>query len=266
MSRNNLFDFRRKATLLLNVTEDYIIYDFWLRVASLMFLSNYNINMQSNFIFEDLGQIPYKKAWDYQKLIFNRLTDIKKDEIGNKNQLLFCEHPHVFTIGKSGKLSNLLISKELLKEKGIEHFHIDRGGDITYHGPGQIVVYPLFDLNTFGIGTRDYVFKIEKIMIRTMKKFGIECGRLDGAAGIWLEPNVPAKSRKICAIGVRSSRRVTMHGLALNVNTDLSFFNYINPCGFTDKGVTSMEKELEKVVDIEDVKSVLLDNFRKEFA
>lgn len=221
--------------------------------------------MQSNFTFEDLKQIPYKIAWDYQKSIFNGLIDNKKEEIENINSLLFCEHPHVFTIGKSGKLSNLLISRELLVKKKIEYFHIDRGGDITYHGPGQIVVYPLFDLDTFRIGTREYVFKLEEIVIKTMKSFGIECGRLDGAAGIWLEPNSPAKSRKICAIGVRSSRRVTMHGLALNVNTDLSFFNYINPCGFTDKGVTSMEKELGKVVNNEDVKAFLLRNFQAEF-
>ncbi|MEN8120237.1 MAG: lipoyl(octanoyl) transferase LipB [Bacteroidota bacterium] len=221
--------------------------------------------MQSNFIFEDLGHISYKKAWDYQKMIFNRLIDNKKEERRNENQLLFCEHPHVFTIGKSGKLSNLLINKELLNEKGIEYYNIDRGGDITYHGPGQIVAYPLFDLDTFGIGTRDYVFKLEEIVIKSMIEFGIKCGRLESAAGIWLEPEVSAKSRKICAIGVRSSKRVTMHGLALNVNTGLSFFNYINPCGFTDKGVTSMEKELGKFVDIEIVKSTLLKNFQIEF-
>lgn len=221
--------------------------------------------MPSSFIFEDLGLISYKKAWDYQKSIFNRLIDNKNGENRNKSQLLFCWHPHVFTIGKSGELSNLLINKKLLNEKGIEYYNIDRGGDITYHGPGQLIAYPLFDLDTFGIGTREYVFKLEKIVIHTMYEFGIECGRLGGAAGIWLEPDVPAKNRKICAIGVRSSRRVTMHGLALNINTDLSFFNYINPCGFTDKEVTSMKKEMNQVVDIEKVKSILLKNFQMEF-
>ena len=221
--------------------------------------------MQSNFTFEDLGHIPYKRAWDNQKLIFKNLLDNKVQGKPAENKLIFYQHPHVFTIGKSGKFSNLLLREKLLEEKGIEYFNIDRGGDITYHGPGQVVAYPLFDLDTFGIGTRDYVFKLEKIVIKTMKEFGIKSGRLDGAAGIWVEPDYLTKSKKICAIGVRSSKRVTMHGLALNVNTDLSFFNYINPCGFTDKGVTSMEKELCKVVDIEYVKSVLLRNFQTEF-
>ena len=218
-----------------------------------------------SFVFEDLGTVSYKKAWDYQTSVFNELLDNKTKGEANQSKLLFCEHPHVFTIGKSGNLANLLLSKEVLKEKGIDYYHIDRGGDITYHGPGQLVVYPLFDLESFGIGTREYVYKLEEIVINAMRTFGISCSRLDGAAGIWLEPDVAAKSRKICAIGVRSSKRITMHGLALNVNTDLSFFNYINPCGFTDKGVTSMNKELSKVADIEFVKSVLLEGFRAEF-
>lgn len=217
------------------------------------------------FFVEDLGKVPYKKAWDYQASIFNELLDNKLQGKANQNKLLLCEHTHVFTIGKSGNISNLLLSKEILKEKGIDYYHIDRGGDITYHGPGQLVVYPLFDLDSFGIGTREYVYKLEEIVINTMRTFDISCGRLDGAAGIWLEPDVAAKSRKICAIGIRSSKRITMHGLALNVNTDLSFFNYMNPCGFIDKGVTSMSIEIDKVVDIEFVKSVLLDGFKNEF-
>jgi len=218
-----------------------------------------------NFTFEDLGKISYKKAWDYQTSIFSELLDNKIQGKLNHNKLVFCTHPHVFTIGKSGKFSNLLLSEKLLREKGIEYYNIDRGGDITYHGPGQIVAYPLFDLDTFGIGTREYVFKLEKIVIQSMREFGINGGRLEGAAGIWLESDVPEKSRKICAIGVRSSRRITMHGLALNVNTDLSFFNYINPCGFTDKDVTSMEKEQGEIIEIEKVKSFLLKSFQSEF-
>ncbi len=219
----------------------------------------------TSFAFKDLGQIPYKKALDYQTSIFNNLLNNKNQCKPAENNLLFCEHPHVFTIGKSGNFSNLLLSKEMLEQKGIEYYNINRGGDITYHGPGQIVAYPLFDIDTFGIGTREYVFKLEDIVIQTMIEFKIKCSRLDGAAGIWLDTDVSEKSRKICAIGVRSSKRVTMHGMALNVNTDLSFFNYINPCGFTDKGVTSMEKELGKSVEIEKVKTILLDRFSEEF-
>ncbi len=218
-----------------------------------------------SFVFEDLGQIPYKKAWDYQISIFNDLLDKKAQGKLTENKLFFCEHPHVFTIGKSGNISNLLLSEKVLEEKGIEYFNIDRGGDITYHGPGQLVVYPLFDLDRFGIGTRDYVLKLEEIVIRTVNEYGIKSSRLDGAAGIWLDSDKPAKSRKICAIGVRSSKRITMHGLALNVNTNLSYFNYMNPCGFTDKGVTSMQNEMNKVVDIESVKSTLFKNFQIEF-
>ena len=218
-----------------------------------------------SFIFEDLGTIPYKKAWDYQTKVFKQMFDNKINGKSNQNKLLFCEHPHVFTIGKSGNMANLLLSKDVLHEKGIAYYHIDRGGDITYHGPGQLVVYPLFDLDTFGIGTREYVFKLEEIVIKAMEIFGIKSARLDGAAGIWLEPDRAANSRKICAIGIRSSKRITMHGLALNVNTDLSFFNYINPCGFTDKGVTSMNKETDKILDIKNVKSVLLNGFQSAF-
>ncbi|OQY04296.1 MAG: lipoyl(octanoyl) transferase [Bacteroidetes bacterium 4572_117] len=167
------------------------------------------------FIVEDLGKIEYKKAWDYQKLLFNNLVKAKNNGEAADNRLLICEHPHVFTLGKSGDISNLLLNTKTLKEKGIGYYHIDRGGDITYHGPGQIVVYPIFDLDTFGIGTREYVFKLEQIVIETINWYGINGSRLDNAAGIWIKPILPAMSRKICAIGVRSSKRVTMHGLAL---------------------------------------------------
>ncbi len=221
--------------------------------------------MPENFLFKDLGLIPYKKAWDYQAILFNTLLEEKACGGRGQNRLLFCEHPHVFTIGKSGDLSNLLINKEQLADKGIDYYHIDRGGDITYHGPGQLVAYPVFNLDSFGIGTREYVYRLEELIILAMKGFGIKCSRLEGAAGIWIDADIPAQSRKICAIGVRSSRRVTMHGLALNVNTDLSYFDYINPCGFTDRGVTSMKKELGRKIDFNEVKSVVLEEFNKMF-
>ena len=222
--------------------------------------------MPESFHYKDLGLIPYKKAWDYQSILFNTLLEEKACGETGQNLLLFCEHRHVFTIGKSGNLNNLLLNEQQLKEKDIEYYHIDRGGDITYHGPGQLVAYPIFNLDSFGIGTREYVYRLEELIINAMKRFNITCSRLEGAAGIWIDADIPAKSRKICAIGVRSSRRVTMHGLALNVNTDLSYFNYINPCGFTDRGVTSMQKELGKEVDFNEVKKVVLEEFKKVFA
>ncbi len=220
---------------------------------------------KQNFQYKDLGLISYKKAWDYQTILFNMLLEEKACGGMGQNRLLFCEHPHVFTIGKSGDFSNLLINKEQLADKGIDYYHIDRGGDITYHGPGQLVAYPVFNLDSFGIGTREYVYRLEELIISAMKDFGIKCSRLEGAAGIWIDADIPVKSRKICAIGVRSSRRVTMHGLALNVNTDLNYFNYINPCGFTDRGVTSIQKELGTKVDFEKVKVVLLRYFKEYF-
>ena len=218
-----------------------------------------------SFQFKDLGLIPYKEAWDYQSILFNMLLEEKACGGKGQNRLLFCEHPNVFTIGKSGQLSNLLINEQMLADKSIEYYHIDRGGDITYHGPGQLVVYPVFNLDSFGIGTREYVYKLEELIIGVMSDYGIKCSRLEGAAGIWVDANIPVKSRKICAIGVRSSRRVTMHGLALNVNTDLSYFNYINPCGFTDKGVTSMQKELGENIDFKEVKLSVLKKFKQLF-
>jgi lipoyl(octanoyl) transferase len=217
--------------------------------------------MLKKIIFEDLGLINYKKAWDYQIQLFEKLLLKKNNEIKNsEHHLLFCEHPHVFTIGKSGDQTNLLINNELLKEKGIGFYHIDRGGDITYHGPGQQVVYPILDLDEFGINTREYVYRLEEAVIQTLDEFSIKASRLKGAAGIWLDVDEKSKCRKICAIGVKSSKRITMHGLALNINTDLSYFSYMNPCGFTDKGVTSIQQELGQIIDIEIVKLKLKEN------
>ena len=219
-----------------------------------------------NLTFNDLGLINYKKAWDYQLELFNDLISKKNLGQSNKQQhILFCEHPHVFTIGKSGDQSNLLINTDLLKAKSIEYYHIDRGGDITYHGPGHQVVYPILDLDEFGINTREFVNRLEEAVIQTLNEFSIKASRLDGAAGIWIDVDNKPKCRKICAIGVKSSRRITMHGLALNVNTDLNYFSYMNPCGFVDKGVTSMQKELGQVLDSAVVKSQLQKNIELQF-
>jgi lipoyl(octanoyl) transferase len=181
----------------------------------------------------------------------------------SKNYLLFCEHQPVFTMGKSGKENNLLIEKGLLKQKGIDFFRINRGGDITFHGPGQIVGYPILDLESFGLGIKNYIYLLEESIIRCLKEYNIVAGRLDGATGVWLTSDKPNQARKIAAIGVRASRHITMHGFAFNINTDLSYYQYINPCGFVDKGVTSVELESGKKQDMDEVKmrlkSALLD-------
>lgn len=224
-------------------------------------------------MFKDLGLIPFKDAWEYQEILFSEVLNIRQqndelpacEKILQPNFLLFCEHPHVFTLGKSGKPENLLANETLLKSRGAEFFHINRGGDITYHGPGQIVGYPIIDMHSFGLRVKTYIEKLEEVIIRTMSDFGIESERLDGATGVWIDSRTPGRSRKICAMGVRTSRWVTMHGFALNVNTDLSFFHLINPCGFTDKGVTSMQKELGRNVNTEEVKSALKHHFGEVF-
>jgi lipoyl(octanoyl) transferase len=220
--------------------------------------------------FNDLGLMDYQQAWDLQESLFSALmeskvkaeTDQKKPPAGT---LLFVEHPHVFTLGKSGVPENLLVNEAFLQSKGAALYKINRGGDITYHGPGQIVGYPILNLDAFKIGVREYIFRMETAVIQTLKSFDVDAGRLDGATGVWLDADIPGKSRKICAIGVRASRGVTMHGFAFNVNTDLSFYNLINPCGFTDKGVTSLEKELGHKTEFQDVKDKLLAAFLKEF-
>ncbi len=219
-----------------------------------------------NIKYENLGIMPYKKAWDYQLSLFNTLLENKQNKITNEqHHLLFVNHPHVFTIGKHGNSSNLLINNDLLKQKGIELYNIERGGDITYHGPGQQVVYPIFDLDRFKINTREFVFRLEEAVINSLKEFGIKSERLEGAAGIWIDTHEKSLSRKICAIGIRSSRRVTMHGIALNVNTDLKYFSYMNPCGFTDRGVTSIQKEINAEVDESKFSAILKDKILEQF-
>lgn len=205
-------------------------------------------------IVEDLGLIEYGKAWNYQKGLFNESL-VRKGRGGQvENYLLLCEHLHTFTIGRHGDRNNLLCNPEFFEKRGISFFETERGGDVTYHGPGQLVGYPIFDLESFGIGIRQYICNLEDIVMRLLASYEIEAGRLEGAVGVWIDANNPVKARKICAIGVKASRFVTMHGFALNVNADLSYFSMINPCGFTDKGVTSMEKELGTKVDMNEVK------------
>jgi lipoyl(octanoyl) transferase len=215
--------------------------------------------------FQDLGLKPYQETWDYQETLFNTIISQK---LGNEklpsglkkttdNYLLFCEHPHVFTLGKSGSEDNLLVNFLQLQAKNVEFVRTNRGGDITYHGPGQIVGYPILNLDYFVKGIREYIEKLEESIILALMEFGLKGERLSGATGVWLDTGIPGKTRKICAIGVRTSRWVSMHGFAFNVNTDLSYFNLINPCGFTDKTVTSLEKELGAKQNMEVIKKVL---------
>jgi lipoyl(octanoyl) transferase len=216
--------------------------------------------------FIDLEVKDYKETWDYQEALFNKVLEMKKDPAKNGfgGYLIFVEHPHVYTLGKSGEANNLLISEPFLKQINATFYRINRGGDITYHGPGQIVGYPIIDLEKFGLGVREYIEKLEDVIIQSVKEFGMSSSRLDGATGVWLEAGTP-KTRKICAMGVRASRYVTMHGFALNVNTDLKYFSYINPCGFQDKGVTSIEKELGSVQDFGKAKEIVLGKFLEVF-
>jgi len=216
--------------------------------------------------FEDLHDIEYKKAWDYQENLMLSIQQQKKEQDSPiYHKLLFCEHPHVYTLGKSGTANNLLINDDFLKKINASYFKSNRGGDITYHGPGQIVGYPIFDLEQFGFQVKAYIEKLEQAIINTIAVWGIEGTRLEGATGVWLDINQAGKTRKICAMGVRVSRWVTMHGFALNVNTDLNYFSHINPCGFVDKGVTSMEKELGKKLNFDEVKKELKKQIAIEF-
>ena len=223
--------------------------------------------------FIDLGLTDYKQAWDYQEKLFDSVVQTKisnrnlsesQQKITN-NYMLFCEHPHVYTLGKSGDEQNLLVNETQLKEKQATYYKINRGGDITYHGPGQIVGYPILDLDNFFTDIHKYLRFLEEMVIRTLAQYGIESGRSEGETGVWLDFGNPLKARKICAMGVRASRWVTMHGFALNVNTDLSYFNNIIPCGIVDKTVTSMDKELGYKVDEEEVKERLKNHFAELF-
>ena len=212
------------------------------------------MNRQVEFV--DWGMVEYNKAWTDQESAFNETINKKVSGAETNNLLVFCEHPHVYTLGRSGDEHNMLLNYIQLQAKDATFVKTNRGGDITYHGPGQIVGYPIFDLANFNLGLKQYIYNIEEAIIKTLALYNIMSTRLDGATGVWLDVGMPT-CRKICAIGVRSSRYVTMHGFALNVNTQLEYFSYINPCGFVDKGVTSMEKELGGKVDFEELKSCL---------
>jgi lipoyl(octanoyl) transferase len=228
--------------------------------------------MQTTIQYQDLGLLDYQQAWDYQVKLFDERVNRKlanrsmpeDQRVYPDNYLLFVEHPHVYTLGKSGNQNNLLINDDFLKRIGATYYHIDRGGDITYHGPGQIVGYPIFDLEQMGMHIKQYVYTLEESIIITLKQLGIIAGRLNGATGVWLDAET-ARARKICAIGVKASRFITMHGFAFNVNTDLNYFSYINPCGFQDKGVTSLQNELGTRQDVEQVKLMLRDNLIRLF-
>lgn len=219
-------------------------------------------------LYKDLGRMGYLECWEKQRTMFDGMLQRKRtgqvcDDVANPEQVgtagvvYLVEHNPVYTLGKSGKSENMLVSEPYLRSIGAEFYHIDRGGDVTYHGPGQVVGYPILDLEQLGIGLREYIDSLEEAIIGVCREWGIEAGRIAGASGVWLDGDSP-RARKICAIGVRASRYVTMHGFAMNVNTDLKYFNHINPCGFVDKGVTSLEKELGHEVDIELVKAQIV--------
>lgn len=231
-------------------------------------------------IFKDLGIIEYKKAWDYQEDLLQANLSIKKElrneRLNNENTtlnplrstlnyLLFCEHPSVYTLGKSGKKENVLMSDDELQQNDIAFFNTNRGGDITFHGLQQIVGYPILDLENFYTDIGKYLRNVEEVIIQTIAEYGIKGERSKGETGVWIESNVPGKERKICAIGVRCSRWVTMHGFALNVNTDLSYFNNIIPCGIQNKQVTSIEKELGRKINYEETKEILKQKFAQVF-
>jgi len=220
--------------------------------------------MNKKISFIDLGLKDYKEVWDYQEVLFAKTLKAKRENAETSNSLIFCEHPHVFTLGKSGSDKNLLVTEQWLTMAGATFYKINRGGDITYHGPGQTVGYPILDLEQFGMGIHDYIYALEEVIIRTLKEFSITSERLEGSTGVWLDTTNPARVRKICAIGVRASRYVTMHGFALNVTSDLNYFQKIVPCGIPDKKVTSMQVELGEV-DIKRVNALLLKYFSEVF-
>jgi lipoyl(octanoyl) transferase len=216
--------------------------------------------------YTDLGQKEYKAAWDFQEEVHSQTLKLREDTESNTHcgTLIFCEHPHVYTLGKSGQQNNLLINEDFLRKINATYYQTNRGGDITYHGPGQLVGYPVFDLEKLKIGVKDYIHRLEEVIILTLRGYEITAERMEGATGVWLDNGTP-RARKICAMGVRVSRAISMHGFALNVNTDLSYFNHINPCGFTDKGVTSIQKEKGEIIDIEEVKERTRHSFESVF-
>lgn len=205
----------------------------------------------------DLGLVDYKATWEFQKELFNKAINQKLNQQTPEHHLIVCEHPNVYTLGKSAEKINLLLDKQQLKDKSVDVYDIERGGDITYHGPGQLVIYPIFDLEQIGIGVKQFVFQIEQAIINTLSKINIQSSRIEGRIGIWLGENTP-NERKIAAIGIKCSRHITMHGLAFNIFPDLNFFNYIIPCGIKDKSVTSVENEIGRIKTYVEIKNILL--------
>lgn len=232
---------------------------------------NVKINKATKFI--DLDLIDYKEAWDYQLQLFDKILKIKAQnrelppdhQIATANYLIFCEHPHVFTLGKSGDENNLLVKKDQLHTIMATYHQTNRGGDITYHGPGQIVGYPVIDMENFFTDIHQYMRFLEEAVIQTLAEYGLASGRIPGLTGVWLDIDDEKKARKICALGVKTSRWVTMHGFAFNVNTDLNYFNYIVPCGINDKAVTSLQKELGRPLDMREVEGVLRKKIIEQF-
>lgn len=216
-------------------------------------------------ILQDLGGQPYKQTWDYQEELLQQKIKAKQDGLEAPDYLLFVEHNPVYTLGKNGKEKNLLINQQMLAAKGIEYFHINRGGDITFHGPEQLVGYPVLDLDNYKTDLGWYLRSLEEVIILTIGEYGLKGERSKGETGVWIDAAVKGKERKICAMGIRCSRWITMHGFALNVNVDLNYFNFITPCGIQDKQVTSIQKELGHAVDMNEVKEKLVKNFEQVF-
>ncbi len=221
-------------------------------------------------LLQDIGLTPYKQAWDFQNKLFQEIIDIKLNNRNNNtkkttpNYFIFTEHPHVYTLGKSGDINNLLLSEKQLQDKGISFHKSNRGGDITYHGPGQIVGYPILDLDNFFTDIHKFMRNLEEVIILTLAEYGIKGERSEGETGVWLDVGTPF-ARKICALGVRTSRWVTMHGFALNVSTNVGYFDHIIPCGIKGKAVTSMEIELKEKINIPELKEKIITNFSKVF-
>jgi lipoyl(octanoyl) transferase len=232
-----------------------------------------NLHQNKTTTFTDLGLIDYQQGWDYQLALFNKAVALKienrtlpeAEQKPTDNFLIFCEHPNVFTLGKSGDENNLLVKKEDLPGIDASYYPINRGGDITFHGPGQIVGYPILDLENFFTDIHQYMRLLEESVIQTLSEFSVTAGRIHGLTGVWVEPERDKLARKICALGVKTSRWITMHGFALNVNTNLDYFNYIVPCGIQDKAVTSLEKELGSKQDMGKVKEILKQKIGEQF-
>jgi lipoyl(octanoyl) transferase len=230
-----------------------------------------NAVINKNITVTDLGYVDFKEAWDYQTTLFERALAVKTENRSRQenqhqlteNHLLFCQHPHVYTLGKSGKENNLLLNQEGLSSVNASYYHINRGGDITYHGPGQLVGYLVIDLENFFTDIHKYMRYLEEAVIQTLTEFNLETGRIPSLTGVWVD--IEKRPRKICAMGVKTSRWITMHGFALNVNPDLTYFNHIVPCGISDKAVTSLQVELAREVDVKDVQEILQDKITTLF-